>query len=144
MATNVHHCSSYLLLIYICIFHRKLYYVDDSDSQLHEYNLVTEKEQTHPLECPARYLSHIESNKLFYSCPSDGVYRFTLKTPHPLVYDDIANGPFGDVTSYINKVFWAQGACIYSKQVGEDDVAELDCFSETIQGLTVVHPSLQR
>ena len=146
-AANVHHCSSYLLLCYFCFFHSKLYSVDGSNSELHEYDVVTLSLQTVPLVCPARYLSHIENDGLFYSCPSDGVYQFNLNTYiSVLVYDDTTGCPFGDVTSYMNnnQVFWARDKCIFAETVGGCAVTQLHCFnSETIQGLTVVHPSLQ-
>ena len=137
------HCSSYLLL---CIFHRKLYSVD---GQLYVYDLGTQSLQPpRSLACPARHLSHIENRKLFYSCPSDGVYRLDLDTFNSdPIYDDADRRPFGDVTSYMNddQVFWAREGCIYSKKVSGGPVTQLPhCFTrEIVKGLTVVHPSLQ-
>ena len=136
--------TCYFLFLY---FHSKLYSVDGSSSQLHEYNVNTWSPQTFPLECPARYLSHIEDGQLFYSCPSGGVYQFNLNTlDSALIYDDTDSDPFGDVTSYMNdddKVFWAREGRIYSMPVGGSTATEIYSNSETVQGLTVVHSSLQ-
>ena len=102
----------------------------------------TQSLQSVSVGCPPRYLSHIENDKLFYSCPSGGVYQFNLDTSiSVLIYDDANSHPFGDVTSYMNnnQVFWAREGCIFSKSVGGGAVTQLHCFiSETIQGLTVV------
>ena len=137
--------TCYFLFLY---FHSKLYSVDGSSSQLYEYDVVAESLQTRSLECPARYLSHIEDGQLFYSCPSGGVYRFNLNTlDSALIYDDTDSDPFGDVTSYMNeyKVFWAREGDIYYTLVSGSPVTPILIYSnsETIQGLTVVHTSVQ-
>ena len=135
--------TCYFLFLY---FHSKLYSVDGSSSQLYEYDVVAESDQTFPLACPARYISHIEDGKLFYSCLSEGVYRFNLVTFNSvLIYDDANSPPFGDVTSYMNdnKVFWARKKCIFAKPVGGGAVINLPCMGDIIKGLTVVHPSVQ-
>ena len=135
--------TCYFLFLY---FHSKLYSVDGSNSELHEYDVVADSLQTRSLECSARYLSHIEDDKLFYSCPSGGVYRFDLDTlDSVLIYDDTDSDPFGDVTSYTddNEVFWAREGRIYSKPVSGGTAIEIYSNSETIQGLTVVHSSVQ-
>ena len=128
--------------------HSKLYWLDGTSIWLFEYDIVTEVKDAHLLRCAARYISHIDNNMIFYSCPNVGIYSLNLiSSDTNLVYQDaFLNTLYGDVTSFLNTVYFAREHCVFSVPAGGGGpLTLLSCIpgAQPIQYLTAVHPALQ-
>ena len=128
--------------------HSKLYWSDGPSRRLFEYNIVTGARDAHKLRCAARYISHIDNNVIFYSCPNVGIYSLNLiSSDTNLVYQDaFLNTLYGDVTSYLNTVYFAREHCVFSVPAGGGGpLTLLSCIpvAQPIQYLTAAHPALQ-